>query len=140
MSRVLALFSKEMFLILEEWRGGAVMTTWRWIMKLGHAGLVLAISLAGTGVSLAQTNNAVTQTNTVTATGTAGGGFNSSFSMSTGNMRISQSGTNTANSGAFCQFFSFTFGFTRIVQIIDGAMFGQSLGSSADPEIADPCL
>lgn len=110
-------------------------------MKMRHLALVAAISVFATGNSLAQgnwTNNsqnnwANTNTNNTTSF------TNNSFSLSGSNMNISQSGTFTTDPSAFCQFFSFTFGFTQIVQIIQGGSMTQVFGSITDP-VEDPCL
>ncbi|HHJ80050.1 MAG TPA: hypothetical protein ENJ65_00285 [Candidatus Tenderia electrophaga] len=104
-------------------------------MKMRHLALVAAISVFATGNTLAQSNWSNTNTNTNNTTSFS----NNSFSLSGSNMNISQSGTFTTEPDAFCQFFSFTFGLTRIVQIIQGNSFTQTFGSASDP-VEDPCL
>jgi len=102
-------------------------------MKIRHLALVAAISVFATGNSLAQNTNTNTNTNNTTSfTG-------NSFSLSSSNMNISQSNTNTDDPTAICQFFSFSFGFTQIVQIIQGGSMTQLFGTITDP-IEDPCL
>lgn len=102
-------------------------------MKIRHLALVAAISIFATGSSLAQ--NSWTNTNTNT-NNTSSFGSNS-FSLSSNNMNISQN--NTTDLGSFCQYFTFTFGTTRITQIIQGSSFSQVVSSINDP-IEDPCL
>ena len=101
-------------------------------MKISHVALVDAISLFATANSLAQStwSNTNTGNNNNVSFGT------NSFSLSSSNMTISQNNTNDFNS--FCQFFSFSFGLTQIVQIIQGNSFSQTFGSTTDPD--DPCL
>ncbi len=100
-------------------------------MKIRYIALLAAIFLFATGSSWANTNtNTNTNFNNTSNFGTG------SFSMSNGNMSISQS--NTSDPDSFCQFFSFTFGMTQIVQIIQGNSFSQVFGSPSDVE--DPCL
>ena len=102
-------------------------------MKIRHLALVAAISIFATGNSLAQSSwtNTNTNTNNTSSFGT------NSFSLSSNNMTISQNTTNSP--GSVCQFFSFTFGLTQIVQIIQGNSFTQVFGSISDP-LEDPCL
>ncbi len=102
-------------------------------MKIRHLALVAAISVFATGNSLAQSNWTNTNTNNTTSF------TNNSFSLSSSNMNISQSNTNSSDPNAICQFFSFTFGFTQIVQIIQGGSMTQVFGSITDP-VEDPCL
>jgi len=102
-------------------------------MKIRHIALVAAISIFATGNSLAQSSWSNTNTNT---NNTSSFGTNS-FSLSSNNLNISQSNTNDPD--MFCQFFSFSFGLTQIIQIIQGNSFTQVFGSTSDP-IDDPCL
>lgn len=104
-------------------------------MKIRHLALVAAISVFATGNSLAQSSWTNTNNNTNNTTSFTG----STFSLSSNNMNISQSNTNTDDPTAICQFFSFSFGFTQIVQIIQGGSMTQLFGSITDP-IEDPCL
>ena len=101
-------------------------------MKIRHLAVVAAIFLFASGNSLAQSN--WTNTNNNNASFSSG-----TFSMSTSNMNISQSNANTSDSDSFCQFFSFSFGLMKIVQIIQGNSFSQVTVSSSDP-VEDPCL
>lgn len=106
-------------------------------MKTRHLVLGIAISVLASGTSIAQTNsfsniNTNTNTNNNNNQGFASGG---SFSFSSGNMRISQNSFNNT----FCQFFSFIFGSTQIIQIIQGNSMTQTFGSITDP-VTDPCL
>lgn len=108
-------------------------------MKIRHLALVAAISLAGSGASLAQ-QSSFTNTNTNSNNNAAfATGTTNSFSMRNGNMVLSQSGANAADSSGFCQFFSFSFGMTRIIQIIQGNSVSQIFGSVNDP-VDDPCI
>ncbi|KAF0191293.1 MAG: hypothetical protein FD165_1889 [Gammaproteobacteria bacterium] len=102
-------------------------------MKLPQIALVAAISLFATGNSWAQ-NNWSNSNNTSNFGGSFG---NSSFSQTSNNMTISQLTGSGADS--FCQFFSYSFGLTQIIQIIQGNSMTQVFGSNLDP-VTDPCL
>jgi len=101
-------------------------------MKIRHLALVAAISIFATGNSWAQSTWTNTNTNNTTSFGPT------SFSLSSNNMTITQDSANAP--GEVCQFFSFTFGLTRIVQIIQGSSFTQVFGSASDDPLEDPCL
>ena len=99
------------------------------IMKIRHLALVAAFSFFATGNSWAVTNNTNTNNNN-------NGSFSgTTFSLSSNNMQISQNNTN--NPDGFCQFFSFSFGLTQIIQIIQGNSFSQTFGPTSTQ---DPCL
>ena len=101
-------------------------------MKIRHLALVAAISFFASGNSWAQSNWSNTNNNN---NNNSSFGF-SPFSLSNSNMQITQSNPGDFNS--FCQFFSFSFGLTQIIQIIQGNTITQSFGSISDVE--DPCL
>ncbi len=105
-------------------------------MKIRHLALVAAISIFSTGNSWAQNTWSNTNTNNTNDASFIG---SDSFSLSTDNMNISQSGANTTDFSSFCQFFTITFGGTRITQVVRGTSFSQIIGSASDP-IEDPCL
>ena len=99
-------------------------------MKIRHLALIGAISFFAAGNSWAINNNTNTNNNNNVNFGS------NTFSLTTNNMQIYQDNTN--NPDGFCQFFSFSFGFTQIIQIIQGNSFSQVFGSTSDPE--NPCL
>lgn len=102
--------------------------TWRLVMKIRHLALLGTISFFAAGNSWAINTNTNNNNNVNFGTST--------FSLTTNNMQISQDNTN--NPDGFCQFFSFSFGFMKIIQIIQGNSFSQTFGSTTDVE--DPCL
>ncbi len=102
-------------------------------MKIRHIVLLAAISLFASGTSWAQTSGSNTNFNS--NFNNMGNFGSTSFSQTSNNMTITQS--NGGGSGEFCQFFSFTFGMTQIIQIIQGNSFSQVFGSPSD--IEDPC-
>lgn len=103
-------------------------------MKTRHLVFGIVISTLATGTGVAQSTFTNTNTNNNNNLSFTTG----SFSMTNGNMRLSQTAP-TTNPNSFCQFFSITFGLSRIVQIIQGSSITQTFGSASDPA-TDPCL
>jgi len=102
-------------------------------MKIRYITLLAVISLFAAGNSWAQNGGANNNINFNNNVNNFGAG---SFSVPGGNMTISQG--NISDPGSFCQFFSYTFGMTQIIQIIQGNSFSQVFGAPSDVE--DPCL
>ena len=111
-------------------------------MKIQHLVFGIVISMFAAGASWAQSGSVVNSfsnttgsTSTITnSTNSLNFGFNT-FTLSNGNMSISQN----FSTDTFCQFFSFSFGLRRITQIIQGNTMTQSFGASTDPA-TDPCF
>ncbi len=104
-------------------------------MKIRHIALLAAISFFASGNSWAQDSGSNSNFNS-NFNNNMGNFGSTSFSQTSNNMTITQSIGGGSND--FCQFFSFTFGMTQIIQIIQGNSFTQVFGSPSDVE--DPCL